>query len=132
MLDSFEKCHIPLFYHINSLKTCHIYMSGIMRKTAFCICENKTQLSFAVAAKLISAFVFATRIVQTLYYLYLKFQASSHLLWLYIRVCVGPGQMSRRPGFSQRGSYNTIMSMLEEIRTGDLCGIQVKLNKHWE
>ena len=28
-------------------------------KTGFCICENKTQISFAVTAKLISAFVFA-------------------------------------------------------------------------
>ena len=34
-----------------------------MRKPAFCICENKD----AVTAKLISAFVFPTRIVQSLY-----------------------------------------------------------------
>ena len=34
-------------------------------------------------AKLISAFVFATWIVQPLCFLNLKFQASSHLLWLY-------------------------------------------------
>ena len=45
-----------------------------------------------VTAKLISAFVFATRIVQSLYYLNPKFQASSHLLWLYSPVCVGPGR----------------------------------------
>ena len=44
-----------------------------MRKPAFCICEN-------------SAFVFATRIVPSLYFLNPKFQASSHLLWLYSRV----------------------------------------------
>ena len=37
------------------------------------------QISFAVAAKLISAFVFATRIVQSLYFLNPKFQAYSHL-----------------------------------------------------
>ena len=41
------------------------------------------QFSFAVTAKLISAFVFATRIVQYLSFLNPKFQASSHLLLLY-------------------------------------------------
>ena len=90
------------------------HMSRIMRKPAFCICENKDadqlrgnreadqRLCFA---KLINAFVFATRIVQSLYYLHQKFQASSHLLWLYSLVCVGPCQKPRRPIFSQRGSY---------------------------
>ena len=52
-----------------------------MRKPSFCICENK--------AKLISAFVFATRKVYPLYFLNLKFQASSHPLWLYGPICVG-------------------------------------------
>ena len=42
--------------------------------------KTKTQISFAVTAKLISVFVFATRIVQSLFFLNLKFQASSHLL----------------------------------------------------
>ena len=86
-----------------------------MRKPAFCIYENKdadqfrgyreadqrlcfryteaytktkTQINFAVTAKLISAFVFATRKVQSLYFLYTKCQASSHLVWLYGLVCV--------------------------------------------
>ena len=70
-----------------------------MRKPVFCICENKD------ADQLISAFVFAIRIVQFLFYLSLKFQASSHLLWLYSLVCVGPGRKPRRPVFSERGSY---------------------------
>ena len=48
------------------------------------------QISFAVTAKLISAFVFATQIVQFLLYLTPKFQASSLLLCLYSSVCVGP------------------------------------------
>ena len=62
----------------------------------------------AVTAKLISAFVFATWIVQFLFYLNPKFQASSHLLWLHSPVCVGPGRKPRRPVFSERGSYNKI------------------------
>ena len=64
----------------------------------------KTQISFAVTAKLISDFVFATRIVLFLYFLNPKFQASSYLLWLYSPVCVGPGRKPRSPVFSQRGS----------------------------
>ena len=48
-----------------------------MRKSEFCLCENK------------GAFVFATRIVQ--------FQASSHLLWRHRPVCVRPGRKPRRP-----------------------------------
>ena len=41
--------------------------------------KTKTQTSFAVTAKLISAFVFATWIVQYLFFLNTKFQDSSHL-----------------------------------------------------
>ena len=44
--------------------------------------------------KLISAFVFATRIVQFLFYLNLKFQDSSSLLRRYRSVCVGPVRIS--------------------------------------
>ena len=58
----------------------------------FAYAKTKTQISFAVTTKLISAFVFATRIVQSLYFLNPKFQASSHLLSLYSLVCVGPGR----------------------------------------
>ena len=70
----------------------------------FAYAKTKTQISCAVTAKLISAFVFATWIVQSLFYLNPKFQASSHLLWLYRPICVGPGRKPRRPVFSQRGS----------------------------
>ena len=75
------------------------------RKPAFCICENKD-------AELISAFVFATWIGQSLYFLNPKFQASSHLMWLYSPVCVGPGRKPRRPVFSQRSSMGFIMPTL--------------------
>ena len=80
------------------------------------LCENrifanaktKTQISFAVTTKLISAFVFAIRIVQSLYYLYTKFQASSHLVYLHSLVCVGPGRKPRRRVFSRRGSSQNV------------------------
>ena len=35
-------------------------------------------------------------ILQSLYFLNLKFQASSHLLWLYCPVCVRPGQKPKK------------------------------------
>ena len=64
-------------------------MSRLMRKPTICIGETKTHISFAVTAKLISAFVFATRMVQFLFYLNPKFEASSSLLCFYWPVCVG-------------------------------------------
>ena len=76
-----------------------VCISRVVRQPVFCICEKKTQISFAVTAKLISAFVFTTRIVQSLYFLNPKFQASSHLLWLYSPVCVGPGRKPPKTGF---------------------------------
>ena len=79
-------------------------MSRVVRKPALCIYENKDADQLAVTAKLISAFVFATRIVQSLFFLNPKFQASSHLLWLYSPFCVGSGRKPRRPVFSERGS----------------------------
>ena len=72
----------------------------------FAYAKTKTQISFAVTAKLISVFVFPIRIVQSLYFLNPKFQASSYLLWLYSLVCVVPGWKPRRPVFSQGGSNN--------------------------
>ena len=49
-------------------------------KTGFLHMPKQTQISFAVNVKLISAFVFATQIVQSLYSLNAKFQASYHLV----------------------------------------------------
>ena len=46
----------------------------------FAYAKTKAQISFAVTAKLISAFVFATRIVQPLYFLNTKFYSSSCFL----------------------------------------------------
>ena len=72
----------------------------------FAYAKTKTQISFAVTAKLISAFVFAIPIVQSLHFLNPKFQASSHLRCLRSPVYVGPGRKPRRQVFSERGSYS--------------------------
>ena len=60
-----------------------------MRKRTICICENKD----ADQLRSNHEFVFATWIVQYLFFLNTKFQASSHLQWLYRGLdCVRPGQ----------------------------------------
>ena len=61
-----------------------------MGKPTICIGENKDADQLAVTAKLISVFVFATQIVQFLFYLNPKSQDSISFLCLYRPVCVGP------------------------------------------
>ena len=75
-------------------------------------CREKTgllpmQKQRGRSAKLISAFVFATWIVQFLLYLYPKFQDSNFLLWVYRPVCVGSGRKPQRPIFSRHGSHGS-------------------------
>ena len=85
------------------------HMSPVVRKLLFCMnAKTKTQISFAVTAKLISAFVFTTYIVQSLYFLYTKFHTYSPLVWLYSPVYVESGRKPRRAVFSQGGSYNVV------------------------
>ena len=78
-----------------------------MRKPAFCKCENKDadQLRGNREADQRLCFRHSDSTIPLLP----KFQASSHLLWSYSPVCVGPGRKPRRPAFSQRGSYNVYM-----------------------
>ena len=85
-------------------------MSGAasLEKQIFAYAKTKAKISFAVTAKLIGAFVFATRIVQSIILLNLKFQASNHLLRQHIPVCVRPGRNPPRPVFSRRGSLGVV------------------------
>ena len=87
------------------------FMSRVLRKPAFCICENKDadQLRGNREADQRLCFRYIDSTIPLLSKS--KFQASSHLLWLYSPVCVRPGRKPRRPVFSQRGSYyNTILA----------------------
>ena len=84
-----------------------MFLQGCVdRVTADFLFQLSLVMRIAVTAQLISAFVFAIRIVQSLYYLNPKFQASCRLLWLNSLVCDRPGRKPRRPVFSQRGSIN--------------------------
>ena len=68
------------------------HLSRIMRKTTFFMCENKGADQLGSNCKADHTFVFATHILQFLYFLNPKFPASSHLLCLYSSVCVEPVQ----------------------------------------
>ena len=59
-----------------------------MRKPAFCICKNKDADQLCGNREADHSFVLATRIVQSLYLLNPKFQASSNILKLYRLVYV--------------------------------------------
>ena len=72
-----------------------------MRKLAFCICENKDADQVRGNREADDRLCFRyTDTTIPVYFLNPKFQAFSHLLWLYRPVCVGPGRKPRRPVFS--------------------------------
>ena len=79
-------------------------MSSVMRKPTYA--KTKVQISLRV----ISASVFTTGIVLFFYFQNPKFSASSHLLWLYRSVCVGP---VRKPHCLF--SHNTAQMMLAAV-----------------
>ena len=75
----------------------NIHVSRGMRKPDFANAKTKAQISCAVTVQLISTFVFATRIVQSLFCLNPKFQSS-------IFDCNRPARKPRRLVFPRRGS----------------------------
>ena len=90
-LSTFKKLKISMTYPCKTNTRIHTFIyfqrtitqldnMSLVENRLFAYAKTKTQISFAVTAKLISAFVFATRIVQSLYFLNTKLQASSHLL----------------------------------------------------
>ena len=81
------------------VRTACKYLSRHMGKPTICLGENKGADQLR---RYYSAFVFATRIVQFLFYLTPKFQVSSLPLCLYSPVCVGPVRKPHRCFFSTR------------------------------
>ena len=86
-------------------------MNRVNINSAFACARTTTQISCAVTAQLINAFVFHTHIVLSLYFLNPKLQTSSTLLWLYSLVCV-PGRKPRRYVSSRRGLSNQVHTRL--------------------
>ena len=73
-----SNCYENRIYEQLHEKTCFLHNA-----------KTKAQISCAVTMQLISAFVFTTYIVQSLYFLNLKIQAYNNNLWLYSLICVG-------------------------------------------
>ena len=80
-------------------------MTFIVGKLAFCVFQNKgtCQLYNNHASYQHLSFRY---IVQSLYFLNLKFQASSYLQWLYSLVCVLHGRKPHRQVFSGHCPYH--------------------------
>ena len=81
------------------------HMSRVVRKPAFCICKNKDADQLRGNRKADQRLCFRYRDNTIPLVSKSKFQASSHLLWLYSPVCVKLGRKPQRPVFSQRGPY---------------------------
>ena len=94
------------------MRTHNLHLSLVIRKPAFCICKNKDADQLCGNRTADQRLCFRYTDSTFLYYLYPKFQVSSHLLLLYSPVCVGPGRKPRRPVFSQRGSFNGEVSKI--------------------
>ena len=80
------------------------YMSLVMRKPAFCICENKDadQLRGNREADQCLCFRYTDSTIPLL-----SSSASSYLLWLYSLVCMGPGRKPQRPVFHNEAHFIT-------------------------
>ena len=108
-LKGMQSCHL-LSLKEQTLSKCLFkfkckHLSRLMEKPTICICENKgaDQLRGNHEADQRLCFRY-TDIVQSLYFLKMKFHASSCLLLLYSPVCVGP---VRKPHcwFSHEGAH---------------------------
>ena len=100
-------------------------MSRIIKNLVISYVKTKPQIRCAeTAQQVISAFVFASYIVLSLYFLNPKFQASYHLLWLFSQVCVGPRFVWDLVGFSASPLYficyvqgSTVATLLQQLLT---------------
>ena len=107
-------------------------MSHVVRKPAFCICENKDadQLCSNCEADQRLCFRYT---VQSLFYLNPKFQASSLPLWVYRLVFVRSGRKPRRQVLSQRGSYYyTFMHSMSFKKDLPLILDMIRLSKQYQ
>ena len=83
IIVKFQNVWMPENFAVTSIK-----LSLVMRKPDFCICENKDADQLRGNREADQHLCFRYTLVQSIYYLNPKFQASSHLLKLYSLVCV--------------------------------------------
>ena len=90
-------------YGMFSFDCCPLYESH-HEKARFCLCENKAADQLCSNCTAVQRLCFATPVVQFLFYLYSKFQASSYPASVTVQLCVRPGRKPRRSLFFRRGS----------------------------
>ena len=110
---------------ILALSFTYFQMSGIKRKPDFCFAKTKVRINCAVITQLGSAFAFTIQIVQSLFFLSLKFQSSSYLLSLYIQACVNIVR-NYEGRLCCESSYKLLVSMMQlpmsrDVRKPDFC-----------
>ena len=74
-------------------------MSLVMRKPDFCICENKGADQLCGNCTTDQCLCFSYTDCTSPYFLSLKFQASSYLLWVYSLVCFEAWSETPKTGF---------------------------------
>ena len=121
------------------------HMSLVLRKPAFCVCENNDadQLRGYREADQRLCFRYTDSTILQLP----KSEISSHLLWLNSPVSVGPGRKSRRPVGSYENNFDVFIVLLPMINCccctcinqmggvnlsmKRMCGFEMKNNGLW-
>ena len=93
------------------------YMSRDVRKPDFCICENKDADKLRGDREDDQGLCFCHLDSTVPLLSKSKFQVSSHLLWLYSPVCLGPDRKPRRPVFWRHSSYVIKILWLSRLPT---------------
>ena len=95
LTDAAQTFHRKSWLKVSVSKRLHMMhhnMIRIMRKPTFCKCENKDADQLRGNREADQHLCFRYLDSTILYFLNTKFQASSHLQWLYSLVCVRSGQ----------------------------------------
>ena len=117
--------HISLFLEV---RLCSQYVdigAASQEKQMFAYAKTKPQINCAVTAQLISAFVFATRIAQFLFFLSFKPLSKT----VHASLCKAWSE-TRRPGFSRRGSLRCIFCPRVLFRSWDILESKIAKKKH--
>ena len=100
-----------------------------MRNPDFCICENKDADQLPGNREADQRFVFAIRIVQSLYFLNPKFQASNHLLSQYSLVLCRTWSETPKTGFLTTRLIYIVIVYFQAAQRGQVGDTSVIMNK---
>ena len=108
-----------IFYHVTQPNWHIYYLSRVVRKPDFCLCENKGADQLRSNCEADQRLYFRNKVSKIS--LLLKSEISSLLLRLYRPVCVRPGRKPRRPVFSCCGSFYVFSAAIVTFSTIVTC-----------